>query len=87
MSDLRGRLDAAKEAVTAAGRRHVRTPEGAKRFGQGIGEVIVPDIYVPRGSKLFSKFKKGDVIRRGKVSFELLEDPKKADDGSMVHRP
>lgn len=49
------------EAIVAAARR-VRTPEGAKFYGQPIGSVIVPNVYLPTGSKVASALKPGDYI-------------------------
>lgn len=47
------------EALTAAA-RYVRTPEGAEFYGQPIGSVIVPNVYLPIGSIPFNSIRAGD---------------------------
>lgn len=72
------------EALTAASVRYVRTPEGARRFGQPIGSVIVRDVYLPRGQTMFGRLVKGDIFEKNGKHYQATENAKQSGSQSFA---
>lgn len=68
-----GEINPELETLLAAGVRRVRTPEGAEFYGQPIGSIIVPNVYLPAVPKMAKDLKPGDYVQRNGEKFRVQQ--------------